>query len=238
MFCKIEGVDIPLVSTGTSPFLGAGQFGNNAQIYLKKFMNNVSAVLEILEECYKAGGRGIELIPAGKIGEAARVMKEIHNDFVITGSTYPGPDPLLEKLIELDTKIIFIHGMVSDEKDEKLIRLVDEVSSRGVIPGIAAHNPVSTLEFAFKNLPDVKAFLIPFNANGMFMGDKKKLEVIVNNNKNYSFIGMKTLAAGKLNPKEAYEYISEHNICAVTIGMVKKEEAKISTKIALEAFCK
>ena len=32
-FCKIEGMDIPLVSTGVSPFAGAGQFGKMAGIY-------------------------------------------------------------------------------------------------------------------------------------------------------------------------------------------------------------
>jgi len=218
--------------------LGAAQFGKNARVYRKKFMNDVDAVLEILEACYKAGGRGIEIIPIGKIGKATKIMKETHNDFVITGSTFPGPDPLIEDLIDIDAKIIFVHGMVADKKDEKLVKLIDDVTSRGVIPGIAAHNPVSTLEFALENLPEVKAFLIPFNAKGMFMGNQKDLEELVDNNNNCSFVGMKTLAAGKLNPKEAYDYISKHNICAVTIGMVTTEEAEISTKIALEALSK
>ena len=173
-------------------------------------MNDVDAVLEILEACYKAGGRGIEIIPIGKIGKATKIMKETHNDFVITGSTFPGPDPLIEDLIDIDAKIIFVHGMVADKKDEKLVKLIDDVTSRGVIPGIAAHNPVSTLEFALENLPEVKAFLIPFNAKGMFMSNQKDLEELVDNNNNCSFVGMKTLAAGKLNPKEAYEYISKH----------------------------
>ena len=216
--------------------MGAAQFGKNARIYRKKFMNDVDAVLEILEACYKAGGRGIEIVPIGKIGKATKIMKETHNDFVVTGSTFPGPDPLIEDLIDIDAKIIFAHGIVSDKKDDKLVKMVDDIKSRGVIPGIAAHNPVSTLEYALENLPDVKVFLIPFNKRGMFMGYKKKLEEIVDNTKNCSFVGMKTLAAGKLDPKKAYEYISKHNICAVTIGMVTTEEAEISTKIALEAL--
>ncbi|TFG01869.1 MAG: hypothetical protein EU540_02710 [Promethearchaeota archaeon] len=199
-------------------------------------MNNVDAVLEILEACYKAGGRGIEIVPIGKIGKATKIMKETHNDFVVTGSTFPGPDPLIEDLIDIEAKIIFAHGIVSDKKDDKLVKMVDDIKSRGVIPGIAAHNPVSTLEYALENLPDVKVFLIPFNKRGMFMGYKKKLEEIVDNTKNCSFVGMKTLAAGKLDPKKAYEYISKHNICAVTIGMVTTEEAEISTKIALETL--
>ena len=199
-------------------------------------MNDIEAVLEILEASYEAGGRGIELVPAGKVGEAAKIMVETHNDFVITGSTFPGPDPLIDELAKLDAKLIFAHGMVSDKKDEKLVNLIDEIESLGIIPGVAAHNPVSTLEYAFENLPSVKTFLIPFNAQGMFMGDQKKLEQIVDNHKDQHFIGMKTLAAGKLDLEKAFDYISQHNICCVSIGMVTLEEAKISTEIALKTL--
>ena len=45
---------------------------------------------------------------------------------------------------------------------------------------------------------------------------------------------MKTLAAGKLTPKQAYEYVSKHNICCTTIGMVNVDEARESTEIALK----
>ncbi len=199
-------------------------------------MNDIEAVLEILEASYEAGGRGIELVPAGKVGEAVKIMVETHNDFVITGSTFPGPDPLIDELAKLDAKLIFAHGMVSDKKDEKLVNLIDEIESLGIIPGVAAHNPVSTLEYAFENLPSVKTFLIPFNAQGMFMGDQKKLEQIIDNHKDQHFIGMKTLAAGKLDLEKAFDYISQHNICCVSIGMVTLEEAKISTEIALKAL--
>ena len=196
-------------------------------------MNDKDAVLEILEACYEAGGRGIQLIPAGRVSEAAKIMAETHDDFIITGSTFPGPDPLIDKLAELDAKLIFAHGMISDKKDGKLETLISEIESRGIIPGIAAHNPISTLKYAFVNFPAVKAFLIPFNAQGLFMGDQEKLEEIVDSHKNHHFIGMKTLAAGKLDPIQAFDYISKHNICCVSIGMVTVEEAKISTEIAL-----
>ena len=199
-------------------------------------MNNTNAVLEILEASYNVGGRGIELIPAGKVTEAAKIMVETHNDFVITGSTFPGPDPLINELSELGAKIIFAHGMSSDKKDDRLANLIDEISSRGIIPGIAAHNPVSTLEYAFEKLPNVKAFLIPFNAQGLFMGDQKKLEFIIDNHKDCFFVGMKTLAAGKLNPNKAYDYISKHNICCTTIGMVNPSEARESTEIAINCL--
>lgn len=208
----------------------------NAQIYRRKFFNDADAVLEILEASYEAGARGIELVPGGKISEAAKIMAETHDDFVITGSTFPGPDPMINELAELEAKIIFAHGMVSDKKDEKLAKLIAKIESLGIIPGIAAHNPVSTLEFAFGNLPSVKTFLIPFNTKGMLMGNQNKLENIVDSHKDKYFIGMKTLAAGKLDVIQAYDYISQHNICCVTIGMVTLEEAKISTEIALNSL--
>ena len=56
--------------------------------------------------------------------------------------------------------------------------------------------------------------------------------------KNHYFIGMKSLDTGRLEPQKAFEYISQHNICAVAIGMVEVEEALATTKIALGALQK
>ncbi|KKN34288.1 hypothetical protein LCGC14_0795180 [marine sediment metagenome] len=238
LFCKIEGVDIPLVSTGVSPFAGAGQFGKMAPIYRERFFFKADAMLEIMEACYEAGGRGIGAIPFGKVNKACKIMKETHNDYVITGSTLPGPNPGIEKLIDLEAKIIYVHGSVSDGKNARVVKLLDEITSRGVIPGIATHNPLSTIKYALENNIKVKSFLVPFNVKGMMMGDQKKLEELIAQEKQISFMGMKTLAAGKIDPQKAYEYISKHNICAVVIGMVEAEEAKSATKFALEALQK
>ena len=192
----------------------------------------------MMKACYEAGGRGTGVIPFGKINIASKIMKETYNDYVITGSTLPGPNPGIEELIELETKIIYVHGSISDSKNDRLIKLLDEISSRGVIPGLATHNPISTIQFAIENNINVKSFLIPFNVKGMMMGAQRRLEEIVNDSNQFSFMGMKTLAAGKLEPQKAYDYISKHNIPAVVIGMVEVEEAKIATKIALKALQK
>ncbi|MFX1410637.1 MAG: hypothetical protein ACFFA6_09805 [Promethearchaeota archaeon] len=193
-------------------------------------------MVEILKASYQAGARGIEAIPIGKILDATKIMAETHNDYIITGSTYPGLDPKIELLIEAGAKLIFVHGMISDTKSKNLLELLDNISNRGLIPGIATHEPIATIKYAIENNLNVKAFLIPFNINGIFMGNAKELEEIVDNSKNYYFIGMKTLAAGDINPKIAYSYISRHNISAVTIGMVTRQQAEESTKIALKAL--
>ncbi len=236
IFCKIDNIDIPLVSVGTSPFIGAGQFGSKAFEWQNTFLNNPKAILEILEASYAKGARGIEVIPSGKILEAARIMSEIYSDFVITGSTYPGINPKIESLIENGAKLIFAHGMISDDRGNSLLSLLDKISSYGVIPGIATHNPIPTIKYCIENSLKVRAFLVPFNLNGFLMGNPKELEDIVDKTKNYYFIGMKTLAAGEVNPKLAFHYIANHNICAVTIGMVSKQQAEESTKIALKSL--
>ena len=199
-------------------------------------MNNAEAMLEIMRACYEAGGRGIEAVPMGAVCNAIKIMKETYSDYVVTGSTIPGPNPNLEDLLEVDAKIIFVHGAISDRKNEKLFNLLDEISSRGAIPGVATHNPLSTISYVFENAPEVKVFLVPFNANGFMMWDQKALEDLVDNHKNYYFFGMKTVDAGRLEPRKAFEYISQHNICAVAIGMVDVEEAQNSTRMALEAL--
>jgi len=220
---------------GTSPFIGAGQFGLRAQEFRKKFLFQPEKMLKIMEAAYQAGARGMEVITAGEISKVAMIMKETYNDFIITGSTFPGPDPMIEELMNLESKIIFVHGMVSDRKNQKLFELIDDIVSRGVIPGIAVHNPISTLKFSFEHTI-VKTYLIPINAKGIFMGDKQKLENMINDRKDCYFIGMKTLAAGKIEPQLAYDYIAKNNICSVSIGMVTPEEAKTSTTIALNAL--
>jgi len=193
-------------------------------------------MLEILETSYQAGARGIEVIPTGKILDAAKIMIDTYSDYVITGSTYPGLDPKIEALIENGAKLIFVHAIISDRKDRIMIKLLDAISNRGIIPGIATHEPVSMIRYVIENNLNVRVFLIPFNANRVFMGNAKELEEIVDNTKEYHFIGMKTLAAGAIIPKIAFNYISRHNITAVTIGMVTKQQAEESTKIALKAL--
>jgi putative N-acetylmannosamine-6-phosphate epimerase len=238
MFTPIKGIDVPLVSVGTSPFFGAGQFGRKAREYRRKFLHDADAILEILRASYNAGGRGIQLVPGGKINEAASVMKESYDDFVITGSTFPGADPKIDQLVDLGAKIIFAHGSVSDRQDERLIKMIDDISSRGVLSGVALHSPIETLEFIVEQELHVDTILVPFNAKGLFMGDQKRLEEMVDQLNQYSFIGMKTLAAGKLEPQKAYSYIQKHNICAVTIGMVSTQQANESTQVALNVLKK
>ena len=55
LFTSIEGREIPLVSIGTSPFFGAGQFGIKALSWREKFLNNPEEMAKLMMAAYDAG---------------------------------------------------------------------------------------------------------------------------------------------------------------------------------------
>ncbi|MEJ2295163.1 MAG: hypothetical protein P8Y23_10385, partial [Candidatus Lokiarchaeota archaeon] len=67
---------------------------------------------------------------------------------------------------------------------------------------------------------------------------QKEVENLVDSHIDYTFMGMKTLGAGKIDPKTAYTYISKHNVCCAAIGMVNLEEVNTTTKFALDGLNK
>ncbi|MFX1293728.1 MAG: hypothetical protein ACFFD2_02545 [Promethearchaeota archaeon] len=226
-FIELESSQIPRISIGTSPFIGAGQFGSLGLIWRSTFLQNAELMIKLMLFSYKQGAKGVEAIPTGQILAASLQVKQIQPDFTILGSTLWESRVnyfLIDELITADAKIIFLHGSISDRRDIKLISvLLSKIRAAGKIPGMATHYPVQTINFIHQNQLDCPAILLPFNVNGEFMGDQKAVEELVNS-LDYFFIAMKPLAAGKIPPKKAFSYLGEHNISAVTVGMVTEEE--------------
>ena len=235
MFTQLEGEKIPLVTIGTSPFIGAGQFGPNAILWRRKFLENLTEMSDLMDFAYEYGARGTEIIPTGKIPEAALTIAEKYPDFSIIGST--GWDQLrIELLAKLKAKIIFIHGAFSDRRNKQFLETtLNKIRRLGIIPGIATHEPLKTIPFILDEKLDCPAILLPFNSRGYIMGDKMKLEHLINETgEKIFYIGMKTLAAGKISPEEAYSYIKNYEISAITVGLVSKDQIAETVPIALK----
>ncbi|MHA1299391.1 MAG: hypothetical protein ACTSO9_08155 [Candidatus Helarchaeota archaeon] len=233
-FVTLEGKKIPIVSIGTSPFMGAGQFGPKGLLWRQKFLNNPENVSELLVETAQNGGMGIEIVPVGKISEALPVVNEKFPEFTVTGSTYWEKPYRIDKLNEIGAEIIFIHGAITDRMNlEEIKNIIQHIRILNRIPGIATHNPTKTIPFIEQSGLDCPAILVPFNKLGIFMEDQKLLERIVDNSNKF-FVAMKSLGAGRIKPEEAFQYLSEHNISAVAIGMVTFDEIKESVPVALE----
>ncbi|HUY00960.1 MAG TPA: hypothetical protein VMV49_15465 [Candidatus Deferrimicrobium sp.] len=226
-FIELENQKVPRISIGTSPFMGAGQFGQLSLLWRATFLQNAELMAKLMMTSYQHGVKGAEVIPAGQIVEAALITRGHYPDFTIIASTFwetLANDFLIDKLINADSKIIFLHGSISDQRSIPLITpLLSKIRASGKIPGIATHYPQLTIPFIHQNKLDCSAILLPFNLRGEFMGDQKVVEELVNS-LDYFFVAMKSLAAGKIPPKKAFPYLGKNNISAVTIGLVSEEE--------------
>lgn len=236
---KLEAKNIPLVTLGTSPFIGAGQFGSQGILWREKFLKNPTLMAKMMKECYTQGSRGVEAIPAGQILAAVEQVRQDYPDFHLIASTYWDPSNLkIEELAQSHAQLIFIHGAVADKRDHSLLTsILKQIRDIGALPGIATHDPANTISFVQEKQLDCPVMLIPFNINGYAMGQQKVVEDLVDNS-DLTFIGMKTLAAGQIRPQKAFDYISQHRIAGVAIGMVTEDEINETVPIALKALTK
>ena len=235
LLVKVHGIDIPLINIGTSPFIGAGQFGFKGLRWRRRFLHDPEAMAELLKIGYKCGAVGVHVIPEGSIERAVRMVQREYPDFKVIGSLPPANvTEGLDVLVSLGAQIIFLHGEVGDARDEAVIRsLMNQIKDRGCKPGVATHTtPVKTVKFLVERRIDAP-ILLPFNKMGYSMEDKESLERLVDSQP-IECVGMKVLAAGRLKPKEAFQYISHHRLKAVIIGAVQKDEIREATHYALQ----
>ena len=226
-FIECESQKIPRISIGTSPFMGAGQFGSVGLAWRMKYLENAELMAKLMIESYKHGAKGVEVVPTGQILKAASMTQQSFPDFTIIASTLwesRATNYLIDELVEVDSKLIFLHGSISDRRNLNLIQtLLSKIRGAGKIPGMATHDPLQTIPFIQQNKLDCPAILLPFNVRGEFMGNQRAVEEMVDSLE-YFFVAMKSLAAGRISPKIAFPYLGQHNISAVTVGMVTEEE--------------
>lgn len=232
---KVEGEWIPRILLGTSPFLGAGQFGVRAYQYYKHFFEKPSNITDLVIEAINSGVRGIQLVAYHKVAEAVRrAQVETGVELVIVGSLpFDRPEEGLDCLSSLPTKIVLLHGEETDRLNFKVLESwFGRIRDLGFIPGVATHKPDCVLPELLESKLDFQVVLLPFNAAGFLMGEKERvLDMVLRNDK--SFIAMKPLAAGRLKPKEALEYVfSCEGIDSAAIGVATAEEVRETFSIA------
>lgn len=232
MLVKVAGTDVPLVSIGTSPFIGAGQFGFKGLIWRRTFLNDPRRMAELMIQGFKLGILGAHILPVGAIPIAVKLVRDTIPDYLVIGSLMPPPDlkESLETLISLESKIIFIHGEISDRRrKDQILSIIDIIKEMGATAGVATHTyPVRTLKFLLTEGIKVPV-LLPFNLHGSYMEDQPELERLVDES-HLECIAMKVLDAGRLSPKNAISYVVKHNIKAITVGMTSVQELEELSK--------
>ncbi|MDH5807191.1 MAG: hypothetical protein QE159_05675 [Candidatus Verstraetearchaeota archaeon] len=227
--------EIPKILLGTSPFIGAGQFGIKSYYYYKYFYENPKNMEKIILKSYNLGIKGIQALPYDRIIESIKnVERKINEKFKIIATINSIED--IDKFINLNTIAFILHASITDSKNlNKILKILDSIKSLGFLTGLATHKPFSILKWLLENSIDFDLIMIPFNKLGIFMDEKPEIIYELVKKLEKPIIGKKVLAAGKLNPYEALEYASKY-LDIIALGIASEKEAIETFSIALKFF--
>ncbi|MFX0173593.1 MAG: hypothetical protein ACFE9L_17015 [Candidatus Hodarchaeota archaeon] len=227
---------IPLLLHGTSPFVGAGQFGLRAREWYEYFFHHPKRIAELFNYFCKLGFPGVHVIGYPTIIEAAKLTKE-NNPMKVTVSLLPNDwEENLTQVAQLEPEVVFIHSAMTDmflqKHDEKIFSCFQAIRDQtNALPGIATHDTFQTLLSFQKSshalFKEDFGLLLPINTSGWGMGGSPtKIIDLLNTLGNHPVMAMKTLAAGQLSPGKALDFVFRvPQVIAATVGMTTKEEA-------------
>jgi hypothetical protein len=230
---------IPYLSLGTSPFIGAGQFGPRASKWYHQFFHNIDAMAELMAAgCHIAPPGGVHVIAYPTMIAAARKVQETHELIVTSSLTADDPLESLDRLSSLDSAVIFLHGSLVDQAVPKsnsdiLLPLIEQIRSLGALPGLASHKPIALLEWLSNHkLPEPFGLLLPINATGWGVDGPVERLLSLMQNLEQPVMAMKPLAAGTLPPDNAFSWLAKHKkISAITAGAISIEQIQTNLEL-------
>ena len=220
------------VYMGTSPFMGAGQFGSRSRVYYETFWNKPENMIKLFMAAIELGFDGIQAVAYPRILDALYVAREKMGQHIPIIASVP-PREIQESLwnlAEMKTEVVLAHGSITDkalisndfDALEKFAKQVREFA----IPGAATHSPNETIPKLLQSDLDLEYLMTPLNERGKFVNDLEGLLKVINENgSNKRIIAMKPLAAGEIAPQEAFDFLFQQNIDAVAVGITSKGEA-------------
>ena len=237
---RVGEVRIPRVLLGTSPFIGAGQFGGMAELYRARFYENPQNIVKLIRKAVDLGVVGIQVLPYPPIFRALEVVEREPGERLTVVGTIGPDEPLrdIQDFQRFNTAAMILHGELTDGRDlRKISDLLDEIRSAGCLAGLVTHQPLSTLKWLMGAKPDFDLLMLPFNKLGMFMDASPQEIAKAIERIHKPVIGKKVLAAGYLKPQEALEYVARLGcIDAVALGVASEREADETFTAAAIAF--
>jgi hypothetical protein len=224
--------DLPGLMLGTSPFIGAGQFGSKSLDYRRRFLDNPDNMTRLFVHSAILGVKAVQLVGYQPLVAALMKAQEISGDFFVA-VTIPRGDfaTNLDLVSVLEPEFVSVHAQFCDENDSRLNGWIDMIRDAGAKPAASTHSPGSAIplldELGFE------AYLAPVNTLGYGMepdveSTRKALERTRN-----AIIAIKPLAAGKVSPERSvFEYIYRY-ADSIAVGITSEEEMEETYSIAL-----
>jgi len=234
---SIGGRELPAVSLGTSPFIGAGQFGSRALTYRRLFFDNPANIVDLMVYAAELGVPCVQLLAIDRILDAFRESKAQSGvDLACTLTVGFGDrDWELKQASDIDPQVVFLHAMVTDQLDLKGIeRWLKDIRNLGLVPGCATHKPARVLPVLTQSGLDIQAYMAPFNREGMFMDCKPDALIRILDSIQQPVIAKKTLAAGVLSPTVGLPFIAQYGqVDGLALGLTSREEMKETLSVAI-----
>ena len=224
---------------GTSPFIGAGQFGTKAYEYRDRFFHDERAMKQLFIASARRGVNAVQLIVYEPLVNAlTAAAEEIGEEFFIA-ATIPSGRHFERDLAlirpPLKPAIIAIHALSCDVLDARIDGWVEQIRALGASPVAATHYPGATIEELDKMGFDFEVYLAPVNPIGYAMEPDYESTLKALKTTDKQIIAIKPLAAGRLKPTQSlftfvYEYAD-----SVSVGITSDAEMDETYAVAKEA---
>jgi hypothetical protein len=234
---KIRDKEIPRVLLGTSPFIGAAQFGHRARLYQLDFYKHPENIFKIIRSSYEHGIKGIQIIPYEPVIEAVKLAISDGCELNIVGTVRPGHENEdITLLSKLKSSAMLLHAEITDKMDWNfLIDTLNAINEKKTLSGLATHQPFKTMKNLLTSpiLDLFEIFMLPVNKLGYLMdsmdygpSERVQLENLVKK-LNKKVIAKKILAAGILKPEEAFNYLKTLDyVDMITLGIASETEVR------------
>lgn len=237
---------MPRTLLGTSPFIGAPQFGHRARLYLLDLYRNPEAMARIIVKSYQLGVRGIQLLPYPPVVEALEMARDQGYPLDIVATIRPDSEEDvddIELLSGLDAKAILLHASLTDQRNwEEIGEKLDQINDTGALSGMVTHLPFKTTRKLLDSpiLDDFQIYGVPVNRLGYLMDcdthgteDRAELRELLRN-LDKTIMAKKVLAAGIMTPDDAFDYLKTLDfVDMVALGIASEKEAEETfTKLA------
>lgn len=235
----INDREIPRTLLGTSPFIGAAQFGHRSRLYQLDLYDKPENILKILKKSYEIGIRGIQLIPYEPVVKAISEAVGEGYEFNVVGTVRQDcENEDIELLSGMGASAMILNDAAADSLNHDfLAEKLEDIRQTGAVAGLTTRRPFSTtknlLESPILNLFDI--YMVPVNKLGYLMDTdafiaKERAEfrdIITKLNK--TIIAMQTMAAGILTPGDAFDFLKTLDyVDLMTVGIASEAEAEES----------
>jgi hypothetical protein len=236
-FISIGGRELPAVSVGTSPFIGAGQFGSRAFTYRRLFYDNPDNIVDLMVYAAELGVPCVQLLAVDHILDAFREARRQSGVDLASTLTigFGDRDWELRQAAKVNPQVVFLHAMITDRLDLKRIdNWLKDIRDIGLIPGCVTHKPARVLPVLSHSGLNVQAYMVPFNRDGVFMDCKPDDLLETLDSLQQPIIAKKTLAAGKLSPDMGLPFVARYpQLDGLAVGVASREEMNESFSIAI-----